>query len=105
VALSGAGEVLIVEVKSSLADYRADGKWRDYLPYCDGFAFAVGPDFPCGVLPESAGLLVTDGWQAAMHRPFAGDRLHPSRRKAMTLRFALTAARRLAAQEAVVPGH
>jgi hypothetical protein len=45
-AIDRRGEILVVEIKSSLADFRADQKWEEYLPFCDAFAFAVGPDFP-----------------------------------------------------------
>ena len=34
-AVNRDGEVLIVEVKSSPAEFRADRKWRDYLACCD----------------------------------------------------------------------
>ena len=30
VALDGGGEIWIVEIKSSIADFRADQKWQDY---------------------------------------------------------------------------
>src|SRR3984957_10135755 len=30
VALGGDGEIIIVEIKSSVADFRADQKWMDY---------------------------------------------------------------------------
>ena len=33
-AIGPKGEIWIVEVKSCLADYRADGKWPDYAEYC-----------------------------------------------------------------------
>ncbi len=29
------GDLVIVEIKSCLADYRADSKWTEYLPYAD----------------------------------------------------------------------
>lgn len=32
--------VVIVEVKSSVADFRTDTKWRQYQPYCNQFYFA-----------------------------------------------------------------
>lgn len=99
VGLSASGEILIVEVKSGLPDFRADAKWQEYLPYCDGFAFAVDADFPQDVLPEDVGLVVTDGFQAAQMRPFASTTLHGSRRKALLLRFARTAAARLSGQD------
>jgi len=96
-ALSPGGEIVIVEVKSGLPDFRADGKWRDYLPYCDAFAFAVDAAFPREVLPEDVGLLLSDGFEAATLRPWRGDKLHASRRKAVTLAFARAAALRAAA--------
>ena len=34
-------EALIVEVKSSVEDFRSDKKWRKYLPYCSRFYFAA----------------------------------------------------------------
>ena len=35
VALATDATILIVEVKSSVADFRADTKWRDYRAHCD----------------------------------------------------------------------
>ncbi|MGB1026774.1 MAG: MmcB family DNA repair protein, partial [Rhodospirillaceae bacterium] len=32
---------LVVEVKSSVADFTSDHKWQDYLGFADLFAFAV----------------------------------------------------------------
>ena len=45
-AINAKGELAIIEIKSGLADFLADQKWPDYLPYCDRFYFAVAPDFP-----------------------------------------------------------
>ena len=89
------GAFAFIEVKSSLADFRADGKWRDYLDWCDRFYFAVAAEFPAGVLPAEQGLIVADGFGAVIVREAAPAQLHPSRRKALTLRFARKAARRL----------
>ncbi len=41
VAVNGEGEMLIVEIKSSPADVRADRKWRDYAAACDRLYFAI----------------------------------------------------------------
>jgi hypothetical protein len=95
-AIDGGGEIVIVEIKSGLEDFRADRKWRDYLGYCDRFFFAVPEDFPCAVLPADCGLLVADGYGAALRRAAPRLSLHPSRRRAQTLRFARAAALRLA---------
>jgi hypothetical protein len=35
------GEIWIVEIKSSPADYLSDSKWRDYMDFCDRFYFAI----------------------------------------------------------------
>lgn len=95
IALGPDGELVIVEVKSSLADYRADGKWPEYLDFCQRFFFAVAPDFPLAVLPPETGLLVADGYDAAERRPSPSAPLAPARRKAVTLKFARLAAQRL----------
>ena len=95
IALGPDGELVIVEVKSSLADYRADSKWPEYLDFCQRFFFAVAPDFPLAVLPPETGLLVADGYDAAERRPSPTAPLAPARRKAVTLKFARLAAQRL----------
>ena len=41
VGMSGSGRVIIVEVKSSAADFRADTKWPEYVGYC--VAIRPGP--------------------------------------------------------------
>jgi len=64
-ALGPRGQIAIAEVKSSLEDFRTDRKWGEYLPYCDAFYFAVAPEFPRGILPETPGLIVADGFGGA----------------------------------------
>lgn len=96
-ALDARGQVTIVEIKSCVADFRADLKWPDYRAFCDRLLFAVPLDFPLDLLPEETGLLVADAFGAEMLRP---PPLHPMpapARKAITLSFARIGARRLAA--------
>jgi hypothetical protein len=93
-ALGSDGCMWIVEVKSSVADFRADGKWPEYREYCDRFLFAVAAGFPTEILPEDAGLVVADGFGAALVREAPEHRMAPARRKAVMLRFAHTAANR-----------
>ena len=95
VAVDGRGAILIIEVKSGPADFRSDHKWPDYELYCDRFYFAVAGDFPRTLIPESCGLIVADGYDAAFLREPAEHRLNAARRKAMLLRFGLAAAQRL----------
>src|SRR4051812_24643743 len=94
-ALGSDGAIWIVEIKSSLADFRADGKWPDYRDFCDRFFFAVPESFPADVLPEDAGLILADDYGAAIVRDAPEHRLAGARRKAVTLRFAHAAAGRL----------
>ena len=93
-ALGPRGEVVIVEVKSSLEDFRADQKWREYLTYCDAFYFAVAPEFPRAVLPEGPGLIVADGFGGAILTEAPSAPLAGARRKALTLAFGRLAALR-----------
>ena len=100
-AIDAAGTITIVEIKVSRADLLGDGKWRDYLDYCDRFFWAV----PAGINlapfeqecfhPGACGLIVADRYDAAVVREAAVRKLSPARRKAETLRFARRAARRL----------
>jgi hypothetical protein len=95
IGLDAAGNVTIVEVKVSIADFRADGKWPEYREFCDRLYFAAPPDFPLEILPEDCGLFVGDAWGAAMLREAPTHPLHASRRKTLLLRFAHKAAGRL----------
>jgi hypothetical protein len=94
-ALDRGGLLTIVEVKTSLADYRSDNKWQEYLPFCDEFYFAVSEDFARAVLPEGVGVMVADRYGAATVAPSPEFKMAPARRRALTLRFARTAGRRL----------
>jgi hypothetical protein len=98
-ALDANGRVWIVEVKSGIADFRSDSKWRDYLEWCDRFFFAVDTEFPLNVLPSTAGILIADSHDGVLARDAEEQVLSAARRKALTLRFAHLAANRLAAQE------
>lgn len=97
-ALLPDGGFAVLEVKSCARDYLADGKWHEYREYCDRFYFAVDCDFPQALLPEDAGLVVTDGGtEAALLRAPATHPLAPARRRALLHRYARLAAGRLAA--------
>ncbi|MGZ8416164.1 MAG: MmcB family DNA repair protein [Methyloceanibacter sp.] len=95
VALSSGGDITIIEIKSCLLDYQSDGKWHDYLPFCDRLYFAVAADFPCEVIPDAAGLILADRYGAELMRDPIEERLSAARRKAMMLCFARAAALRL----------
>src|SRR5260370_23112468 len=94
-ALGRAGELGIVEVKSSVQDCRSDVKWPEYREFCDRFYFAVPENFPREAIPEDCGLVVADGFGAAVLREAPVLALPAARRKAVTLRFALVRSKRL----------
>jgi len=95
IALGSGGEILIIEIKTSLADLRADAKWPEYLDYCDRLFFAVPEDFPVTELPADTGLLIADRYGSEMLRDAPLDKLAAARRKAVTLRIARTSSLRL----------
>ena len=96
-AIGPAGDVWMIEIKSSIADFKSDNKWREYMDYCDRLSFAVSSDFPLELIPPEAGLIVADAFYGAVIREAPETRLVPARRKAVTLRFARLAAARLTA--------
>jgi hypothetical protein len=95
VALDASGEILIVEIKSSVADFRADQKWQDYRAHCDRLFFATAQDVPCDIFPPDTGLIVADTFGAVFHCEAPEHRLPAPTRKAMLLLFARAAAQRL----------
>jgi hypothetical protein len=95
VAITGAGEIWIVEIKSSIEDFRADHKWPEYRPFCDRFFFAVAPSFLRAILPADTGLIVADRYGGEVMRGAPEHRLSGARRKALILKLVHTAAMRL----------
>ncbi len=95
VAMRHDGEIWIVEVKSSIADFRADNKWPEYRWHCDRLFFATSPDVPVGIFPEEAGLIVADGYGAELLRDAPEHRVPAATRRSMLLQFSRVAALRL----------
>ncbi len=98
-----AGHIVIVEIKVSRADLMGDGKWPDYLDYCDRFYWGLAAqlDRECmesaAFRPDQCGLIVADGYDAEVLRPAPLLALAAARRKAEVERLARTALRRQAA--------
>ncbi len=97
VAMGRNGEFWIVEIKSSVADFRTDRKWPDYRLHCDRLYFATSLEVPADIFPEDAGLIVADSFGASMLREAPEHRLPASTRKSMLISFARMAALRLQA--------
>ena len=95
VAIRPNHDIWIIEVKSGLADFRADAKWPHYADYCDALCFAVGLDFPQALIPPGIGLIVADGFGGTLLREPLRLALAPARRKALMLSFAQLVAGRL----------
>lgn len=95
-AIEPGGQTLIVEVKSSIEDFRSDRKWPEYLDFCDLFYFAVPTGFPLEVIPEDCGLMVADAYEATILRESPYEKINAARRRTLALRFGWTAAQRLA---------
>lgn len=93
-ALSPTGDLWIVEIKSSVEDFRTDRKWPDYRLHCDRLFFATHQGVPVDIFPAEAGLMLADSFGAAVLRDAPEMRLAAATRKAVTLRFAHAAARR-----------
>lgn len=104
VALTRQGDIWIVEIKSSVEDFRVDRKWPEYRLHCDRFFFATHPEVPSEIFPEECGFMLSDGYGAEILREAPEHRLLPATRKALMLRIARAgAARLLAAELAGVP--
>ena len=96
-AVDDSGEIWIVEIKSSVADFRADQKWMDYRLHCDRLFFATTLEVPCEIFPPDTGLIVADAFGAEIKCEAPEHRLPAATRKSMLLRFGQTAALRLQA--------
>lgn len=93
------GTIWIVEIKSSVADFRSDAKWPDYRAFCDRLFFAIPDHVPEEIMPADAGLLVADAYGAGLLRDAPEHRLAAATRKAVLIRFGQVAAARLHALE------
>jgi hypothetical protein len=95
VGIAGDGSITIVEIKSSIEDFRADGKWQDYCCHSDYFYFATGPHVPAEIFPQGIGLIIADLYGAEILRPSQCEKLPAATRKEMLVRIARIGALRL----------
>ncbi|MDJ0930338.1 MmcB family DNA repair protein [Breoghania sp.] len=95
IAMGAKGEIWIVEVKSSVADFRSDSKWPDYQTWCDRLFFTTHPEVPADIFPQETGLIMSDRFGADVLRQAPEHPLPASRRKVLTLKLAQCAANRL----------
>lgn len=95
VALGADGTILIIEIKSSVADFRADHKWPEYRAHCDRLYFAIPDSVPTEIMPQDAGLILADAYGAEILREAPEHKMAAATRRAVTIRFAHAAAHRL----------
>ncbi|HKT86015.1 MAG TPA: MmcB family DNA repair protein [Novosphingobium sp.] len=99
--IDGKGHIIIVEIKVSRADLLGDGKWTDYLDYCDRFYWGLPPSLDRApleseaFLPANCGVIVADGYDAEILRPAPLRQLASVRRKVEVERLARASLRRL----------
>lgn len=95
------GRVIIVEIKVSRADLLGDGKWPEYLPYCDRFYWGLPPQLDRApleseaFLPDVCGIIVADTYDAEILRPAPLLPLAAARRKVEVERLARASLRRM----------
>jgi hypothetical protein len=95
ISLTEKGEIWIIEIKSSIEDFRVDRKWPDYRLHCDRLFFATHKDVPLEIFPDDCGLILSDGYGAHIVREAPEHRLPPPIRRKVTLNFSRAAAQRL----------
>jgi hypothetical protein len=67
-AVNMRGEVVIVEVKSSYADFKHDKKWYGYVDFCNRLFFAVSEETYAKVfdlIPKGIGIIIVDQYGKA----------------------------------------
>lgn len=94
------GHVVIVEIKTARADLLGDGKWPDYLDFCDRFFWGLPPELDRACLegadfrPDCCGVIVADEYDAEILRPAPSRPLAAARRRVEVERLARAALRR-----------
>ena len=94
------GRIVIVEIKTARGDLLGDGKWPDYLDFCDRFYWGLPPELDRACLedadykPDCCGIIVADGYDAEIVRPAPSHPLAAARRKKEVERLARAAMRR-----------
>ena len=94
------GRIIIIEVKVQRGDLLGDGKWPDYLDFCDRFYWGLPPHLDRAVLdgedyrPDCCGIVVADGYDGEIVRPAPLHPLAAARRKTEVERIARASLRR-----------
>ena len=95
IAMDSKGNFSIIEVKSTVGDYKTDNNWLDYLPYCQQFYFADPYNFPTEIIPKQCGIIFADAFDAAIRKESIRSKLNPKRHRHQLLRFGYVAGTRI----------
>ena len=95
VTINDQGWITIVEIKSSVADFRSDKKWNEYIKWADQFYFGVAHNFPIEVLPKEHGIITTDGFDTYEAQPSPVQKLNGARRNTLVRKLARASMRRI----------
>jgi len=99
IAVGEKGEIWIIEIKSSIEDFKVDQKWPEYRDFCDRLFFASLKDVPQDIFPDDCGFILADAFGGHILRDAPEHKLTASRRKSLMLRYARAASDRLLAAE------
>ena len=95
IGMDSKGKIVIIEIKSSIEDFKVDEKWPEYKEFCDLFYFASHSNVPVEIFPEHEGFILADRYGCELIRQSDENKLSAATRKALTIRFARTAAQRM----------
>ena len=95
ITISDKGWITIIEIKSSVADFRSDKKWNEYIEWADQFYFGVAHNFPIEILPKEHGIITTDGFDIHKAQPSPVQKLNGSRRNTLVRKLAKASMRRI----------
>lgn len=94
-AVGKKGEIWIIEIKSSVEDFRVDQKWPEYGEFCDRFFFARPAELSDEIFPQDEGMIVADGHGAQIIRHADESKMAAARRKSLMIRLARIGADRI----------
>ena len=95
ITLNDEGLITIIEIKSSVSDFRSDKKWNEYIDWADQFYFGVGHNFPIDILPKEHGIITTDGFDIYEAQTSPVQKLNGSRRNTMVRKLSKASMRRI----------
>ena len=95
ITINDKGWITIIVIKASLADFRNDKKWNEYIEWADQFYFGVAHNFPINILPKEHGIITTDGFDIYEVQPSPVQKLNGSRRNTLFRKLAKASMRRI----------